>query len=287
MLPVHYRHTGDVGFPNPDSAGNATTNSTAQTFYKSANTMPILEVLSKDSDEKPKEIPPSNAMLWLYVMFVYLFTALALYLIVRFTKNIIRVRQAFLGGQSTVTDKTIKLSGIPVELRSEDAIKETIENLQIGKVDSILLCRDWYELDEVMQKRSHILRQLEGAWTAYLGHHKAQKRHAMTSATRSEGQTRESGENEALIDGDAHETPHVEESVGPRPTTRLWYGFLNLQSHKVDALDYYAERLRKLDEEIAAARKKMFKPMPLAFVTMDSTASAVCLFPCCSTNRLC
>ncbi len=60
-----------------------------------------------------------------------------------------------------------------------------------------------------------------------------------------------------------------------RPTTRIWYGFLNLESRKIDAIDYYEEKLRKLDDQIKMVRKKEFQPTPLAFVTMDTTASCV------------
>ena len=43
-----------------------------------------------------------------------------------------------------------------------------------------------------------------------------------------------------------------------------------LQSKKVDAIDYFQEKLRKLDDDIIAARKKEYKATPIAFVTMDS-----------------
>jgi hypothetical protein len=42
----------------------------------------------------------------------------------------------------------------------------------------------------------------------------------------------------------------------------------------VDAIDYYEEKLRRIDDEIRLLRKKDFEPTPLAFVTMDSVASA-------------
>lgn len=107
--------------------------------------------------------------LWMYLAFVYLFTALILYLIVSETRRIIEIRQEYLGSQTTITDRTIRLSGIPVDLRSEDKIKDFIMDLGIGKVESVTLCRDWKELDQKVIERQAILRKLEEAWTVHLG----------------------------------------------------------------------------------------------------------------------
>src|SRR5207248_916001 len=82
---------------------------------------------------------------------------------------IIRVRQDYLGSQSTVTDRTIKLSGIPLELRSEEKVKQLLERLEIGKVESVTICRNWKTLDGLLNKRTYILRKLEEAWTVHLG----------------------------------------------------------------------------------------------------------------------
>ena len=82
---------------------------------------------------KPKTGKASDGYLWMYVVFVYVFTGLAVYLLISETKRIIRIRQDYLGHQSTITDRTIRLSGIPKILRSEDKIKEYIEALEIGK----------------------------------------------------------------------------------------------------------------------------------------------------------
>jgi hypothetical protein len=46
-----------------------------------------------------------------------------------------------------------------------------------------------------------------------------------------------------------------------------------MRRHKVDAIDYYEEKLRRADEEIKQLRAKKYAPTPLAFVTMDSVAS--------------
>ena len=211
----------------------------------------------------------STDYLWMYLGFVYLFSGVAVYLIVQETRKIIRIRQDYLGSQSTITDRTIRLSGIPQQLRTEELIKETVENLDIGKVDSVTLCRNWGELDDLISERKLVLRNLETAWTTYLGY----KRSTKSSTSSSDRRTNGNDEESHLLDGHDSDREHV--YAQDRPMTRIWYGFLNLQSRKIDAIDYYEERLRKLDERIKSARGKEFKATPLAFVTLDSTAAAV------------
>ena len=266
MFPVHLNDTGDWGVPNPAPSANETTSDDISLMYQSsiARTSNFVAV----ADESDQDREPSQRMLWLYVFFVYLFSALALYLIVTETKKIICIRQNYLGSQSTVTDRTIRLSGIPEKLRSEDLIKEAIENLEIGKVESVLLCRDWSEIDGLMRKRTRTLHKLEEAWTEYLQH----PRPKQDSEPEADGDARGDEENARLLGGNG---VAVSDSSQARPQTRVWYGFMNWQSRKIDAIDYYEEKLRKLDERVNLSRQKVFKPTPLAFVTLDSTAAAV------------
>ena len=269
LLPLHVHDTGNYGLP---PQGNYTTNRTTA-FEAQGRALPMLEVARSEKPSKGLEIKPTDLMLWIYVVFVYLFSFFALYLIVTETKKVIRIRQDYLGSQSTITDRTIRLSGIPEELRSEEMIKEAIENLQIGKVERVLLCRDWKELDDLVAHRMSVLRKLEEAWTVHLGQPKHGGNRALLRA--SGGNANHVDEYEHLLDSAHNEQPHVGTATSDRPKTRIWHGFLGLQSRFIDAIDYYEEKLHELDEKIKSSRNKVYKPTPLAFVTLDSTAAAV------------
>ena len=71
--------------------------------------------------------------LWMYLVFAYVFSILLMYMIVSNTRKVIEVRQEYLGTQTTRTDRTIRLSGIPLDLQSEEKIKNFMEQLNIGK----------------------------------------------------------------------------------------------------------------------------------------------------------
>ena len=216
----------------------------------------------------------------MYLVFAYFFTGLALYLITSESRRIIQVRQEYLGSQVTVTDRTIRLSGIPPDLRSEDKIKEFVEELEIGRVESVTLCKNWKELDTLIIKRMAILRRLEEAWTVYLGHRRVERSLETLPISQPTPPGPEVGaygerEDSALLGDGQNGSAHVAPYARTRPTTRVWYGRFKLRYHVVDAIDYYEEKLRRLDEQIRELRKTDFEPCPIAFVTMDSVASCV------------
>ncbi|KAH8602919.1 hypothetical protein B0O99DRAFT_647721 [Bisporella sp. PMI_857] len=218
-------------------------------------------------DKSLKGNHPDTSYLWAYLVFTYLFTALTIYFMRVQTLQIIKVRQEYLGDQETITDRTIKLSGIPRELRSEEILKATIEKLNIGRVESVTICRKWKPLDDLMDQRAYTLRKLEEAWTVHLGRKSLGTVIPQRVEPRFQDDEESTSHHESSnLMGNNHPTPLEE----PRPTTRIRYGFLKLQSRKVDAINYFQEKLRRLDDEILAARKKEYKATPLAFVTMDS-----------------
>lgn len=208
---------------------------------------------------------------WAHLVFTYLFTGLTIYFMLVETNRIIKVRQDYLGSQYTITDRTIRLSGIPHDLRSEQKITDIIEQLEIGKVESVTLCRDWKYLDGLMDQRALILRKLEESWTVHLGKQNLKvnlvSEPDVQHSLEDDDESQDRQEGHSLLSGAEN---HVATYDKPRPTTRIWYGFMKLQSRKVDAIDYYEEHLRKLDERILDAREKDYKPSSLAFVTMDS-----------------
>lgn len=191
--------------------------------------------------------------MWAYLVFTYVFTAIAIYLFTKKTQHIIRVRHDYLGSHTSAMSRTFRLAGIPPLLRNEENVKEMVENLGLGSVENVTLCKDWSKLDKLMDQRNTLLRKLEEAWSVHNGN---------VVVSNPDGNNSADEENNAA-------TPLVHE----RPTTRIGHGFWNLNSQKVDAIDYYQEELRKLDEKIEQARKMFCVPTQTAFVTMESATA--------------
>ncbi|KAJ2983458.1 hypothetical protein NUW58_g6246 [Xylaria curta] len=216
----------------------------------------------------------SWSYLWSYLVFTWFFSFLTIYFMNSETFKVVKIRQDYLGTQSTVTDRTFRLTGIPKDLRDEEKIKEFVENLEIGHVRSVNLCRNWAEIDGLMVQRRNTLHKLEEAWSAYRSQKAMISRATIRDQVENDENENEQDENDAengrLLAGDSLRGFMGERE---RPKIRLRFGFLKMRNRKIDALDYYEEQLRRLDEKIWDARKKNYPPTDTAFVTMDSIAA--------------
>ncbi|KAK4156648.1 hypothetical protein C8A00DRAFT_40942 [Chaetomidium leptoderma] len=253
-------------------------------FYQHASYSDYNAVAPLPGSELPEPEPDKSfnrdlGYLWSYLVFTYFFTGLTMYFMDKETSKVIRVRQDYLGTQSTITDRTFRLSGIPTDLRTETAIKDLVQKLEIGKVESVTLCRNWKELDRLLEDRQSVLAKLEESWSVYLAQKPLQTTEGQPNGSNDNRAENGSGEAQGGADEEAGESDRllrggVDRLLGrDRPQTRFWYGFLRLQSRKTDAIDYYTEKLRRLDDKIINTRKKTFEPADLAFVTMDSIAA--------------
>ncbi|KAI8964825.1 DUF221-domain-containing protein [Daldinia sp. FL1419] len=220
---------------------------------------------------KPEPEDKSWSFLWVPV-FTWFFSFLTVYFMNSETIKVIKIRQDYLGTQSTITDRTFRLTGIPEDIRSEEKIKEFVENLEIGHVRSVTLCRNWAEIDGLMAQRRNLLRKLEEAWSVYLARRPRSGVHnpEPEESTQGNDDEDEAQETGRLLAGDSLRDANMERA---RPKVRLRFGFMKLRSRQVDALDYYEEKLRRLDENIRDARRKDYAPTDTAFVTMDSIAA--------------
>lgn len=208
--------------------------------------------------KKSKHPESYENYLWTYVVFTYIFTGLTAWFMVRQTVKVLQVRQRYLGQQNSVTDRTIKLSGIPPELRTETALKDYIEALGIGQVRRVELCLNLAKIDDLFVKRKQLMYTLEHAWSEYLG-----------SASTREGAISLPAEDYNDVIAATASPPAT---MRKRPVRRL--GLLGLTGPKVDVIDFYTTKLEQLDAEIDLARSGEYKPTDTAFVTMDSVASA-------------
>ncbi|KAK8138547.1 hypothetical protein PG984_001927 [Apiospora sp. TS-2023a] len=223
--------------------------------------------------------------LWAYLAFTWFFSFLVIYYLNSETFKIIKVRQEYLGTQRTITDRTFRLTGIPKDLRTEEKIKDFVEGLEIGHVKSVTLCRNWAEIDGLMADRKAALRKLEEAWSVYLSKKPtaAEPRLRRSGTGNGDAANGEVAVDDAETDQEsvlertrllANESLRNLMSERPRPTTRVRFGFFKMRSRQTDAIDYFEEKLRRLDAKIVAARKKEYEPQATAFVTMDSIAAS-------------
>ncbi|KAI0417557.1 hypothetical protein F5X98DRAFT_142805 [Xylaria grammica] len=262
----------DSSDPNPSNSINSSSIHPGSLF----NNQYLDEsfIFTAKHKSRPDEI--SASYLWSYLAFTWFFSFLTLYFMNTETFKVVKIRQDYLGTQSTVTDRTFRFTGIPKDLRTEEKIKNFVENLDIGHVRSVNLCRNWAEIDGLMAQRRNILHKLEEAWSAYRSQKSVASRAAISqNAVSDENEQEDNHEEHADENGRLLAGNNPRDLIGERerPKIRLRFGFLKMRNRKIDALDYYEEKLRRLDEKIQVARKKEYTPTDTAFVTMDSIAA--------------
>lgn len=160
ISPVRLFYTGRVDFPDPgddDDKSKASLQSAA-TFW-----LPKFVWLMK----KKKHSEDYEPFLWMYTVFTYVFTFVLLFFLYRQTTKIINMRQLYLGKQSSITDRTIKILGIPPVLREEETLKRHIDSLGVGEVDSVCIVKEWNALNSLFKARKKVLNHLEANWIEY------------------------------------------------------------------------------------------------------------------------
>lgn len=230
---------------------------------------------------------------WTYTVFTYTFTLVVAYFLFRESVHIIKIRQEYLGRQNSITDRTIKISGIPAILRDEQDLKRQIEGLGIAKVDSVLVVKEWGRLNELFRRRRKILYTLEAYWAKYFARLGIQDTDQLLACnlqqtlgssydlpfTDDPTSQRDSSTAsypssvlhriEAAISGDSDAS---QDDEARRPLIRL--GPLGWCGARVDAISHLTTKLGIIDHEIKRARSKEYPPSSTAFVTLRATAQA-------------
>ncbi|ODV92162.1 hypothetical protein CANCADRAFT_83469 [Tortispora caseinolytica NRRL Y-17796] len=274
ISPIRLAFTGDYDYDNPH------TNSSLSLDFTSRSASHHYQI-----DPTTPDIPP-NSYLWTYVIFVYVFTFISTYFLRLQTLKVVRLRQKYLGLQNSITDRTIRFAGIPKHLQDEENLAAHIKSLGIGGVQSVTICRNWDELDKLVMKHEKVVRKLESAWATYIRRARSlQITPNMNSNINLDtpinldenSDPLDTGanaqENSPLLDDADLLDPYTEDhSSTLRPKIRI--GFCGLSGRKVDAIDYYTDRLEDIERRIHAARQKAYKSTGNSFVTMSDVASA-------------
>ena len=275
ISPVRYRYTGKLDQEYPS------------------------EVENLKSDQKKKL---QQQYLVAYTLFTYVFTFVVLYFLFKQTRKVISIRQKYLGKQNSITDRTIELSGIPPFLRDEEDLRRHIESLGIGEVTSVVLVREWGDLNKLFELRLKVLRKAESYWAEYFARKGVKNIHEITPGN-IYPQLREniniSRLRHGYSDSDEHSNNSLEESfssegrTSDRTTTvqnsvrdlnlfaeanrerpKIRRGMFGIFGKEEDAISHFSEKLEVIDKEILRARGREYPGTSTAFITMKSVAQA-------------
>jgi hypothetical protein len=105
-----------------------------------------------------------------YLVFTYLFTFITFFFLNQYYDEYIYLRAKYLLKQSkNIVSRSIIVTGIPENLKSDEALAEYYEKLGIGPVESCYVVRVVHRLDTMIKKRAQALICLEEAYATYWG----------------------------------------------------------------------------------------------------------------------
>ncbi|KAK4048133.1 hypothetical protein OIV83_005003 [Microbotryomycetes sp. JL201] len=172
LVPINYRENGSSeGVPQPSHPSKNHTS--LDSLWP--NGSPLLLAATDFTATKVKH--GSTVYLTSHLVFTYVFTILAFLFLQRNWRRYIPLRQLFsLELAHSIPARTIMCTNLPPHLRSERALAEYFEGIRMGEtdttslgVDSVTVTRAVGGMRELLDRRTKALRQLELAWTKWLG----------------------------------------------------------------------------------------------------------------------
>lgn len=220
-----------------------------------------INLFSSGAETAPRMDDDFPTYLWVYPLFTWIFSAIVYMKLFDFTTAVIKTRQKYLASQDSITDRTIKLDGIPKKLiRQNDpaSLKTFIEDLGIGRVIDVKLIYDWSPLEDLFDERHKLISSLEKLYARYY-----------------------------KLNVDLYNQSKVPRVV-PEHAPELPIAISTRKNKIRVKLDKLANELISVDQKISDLQKKYdprtstmpidddlgFQIMPSAFITMDSVASA-------------
>ncbi|KAI8901652.1 hypothetical protein BC833DRAFT_655373 [Globomyces pollinis-pini] len=180
---------------------------------------------------------------------------------------------------SKIEMRTVMVFGIPQDLRSEVNLAVYFENLGIGKVDTVVLCRNWSLLQRAVEKRAYFLRQLELLYV------KCKRIPREYDSARNLNEERlpfvqRNDEHERLCSEILSHFSNI--SPLRRPKHRIGMvslfivGLFGLFGPLVDSVEFYCAEFKHWDKTVARIRKtpEKSKATAVALVTFESPISA-------------
>lgn len=177
LVPVNWRENGTIEGVPPLPA-----NGTSSILLRDFATAPSLLA------HAPRVQRGSTLYLSTQLLFTYLFTILTIISLRRNWRRYIPLRQLFsLGLAQSIPARTVMVTSLPPHLRSERALADYFESLQLGPrapaadrsgsaavvpglaVESVVVTRAIGSMRELLERRTRALTTLEEAWSKYLG----------------------------------------------------------------------------------------------------------------------
>ncbi|ORZ21529.1 hypothetical protein BCR42DRAFT_488586 [Absidia repens] len=247
-------------------------------------------------------ISESSPYLIAYLIFTYFFTFVTWFFLQQNYDSYIYMRARYLLQlSSSLVCKSVIVTGLPDELRTDQALADYFENLGIGMVASCHVVRHVKKLGHILRQRARALDKLEESYVKYWGNPCRNTNYAPSGQIVQYAQTNRHqpkleeqhtpiqdqinmnsagaiSADEDIRNNTNSQSTKATDTTGNqihlRPQIRT--GFLGFFGEKVDAIDYYTKEFNSWDKMAIEARESpQFDMTSVGFVTFENMASAL------------
>ncbi|KAI9482660.1 MAG: hypothetical protein EXX96DRAFT_555188 [Benjaminiella poitrasii] len=228
-----------------------------------------------------------------YLIFAYFFTFVTFFFLNRSYNDYVYLRAKYLLSQSrTLVARSVIVTGLPAELRSDKALADYFEELGVGRVERCYVVRTIHRLHTLIKRRANALSKLEDAYAQYWGNpckipgydpdrilDDADMYKKVFELADKQHQQQAEKHNRTFFKGLVEPSEKTKETIEKshrRPTVRIG-GFLGLVGgKKVDAIEYYTKLFDDLDQTVMERRQSPnYEMTNVGFVTFEDMNSAV------------
>ncbi|KAI8906749.1 hypothetical protein EDD86DRAFT_192935 [Gorgonomyces haynaldii] len=246
-------------------------------------------------------VPHQSPFLKVHLLFTWLISLITIAFLISFYRNFVALKLQYeeyclrRTEMSKIELRSVMVFGIPLELRNEIDLATYFKTLGIGKVENVVLCRNWSLLQRAVANRAHYLKLLESvyiqcqkpAFRLFSSSSSTYRRgeYLLSGHTRSPSDQSPFLQRRSLYEG---EDVIVQEILSrldladpqQRPSHRT--GFMGLFGPKVDSALFYANKFSEWDQEVNRLRRQpeQSSATPVAFVTFESPESAALASQC-------
>ncbi|KAJ3029101.1 UNVERIFIED_CONTAM: hypothetical protein HDU68_000140 [Siphonaria sp. JEL0065] len=114
-----------------------------------------------------ENVPYNSPFLRIHLLFTWIFSLLAYACLVAYYRSHVNLKHHYAANilkrtsLSKIEYRSIFLVNLPSDLQQEVELRTYFENLEIGPVENVVVCRHWFKLREAVKKRLYYLQQIE------------------------------------------------------------------------------------------------------------------------------
>ncbi|KAJ3388155.1 hypothetical protein HDU84_000235 [Entophlyctis sp. JEL0112] len=242
-----------------------------------------------------ENVPYNSPYLRVHLLFTWLFSLFAYACLIAFYRTHVNLKHHYASNilkrtsLSKIEYRSIVLFNLPPDLQEEVDLASYFEGLELGHVESVVVCRQWYKLREAVRLRMYYLQQIERLYAACMRNGWLKNASSLANHDVDEDGVYSADADTAplldrrrmslssITDAGIREIAARFNSMRPAKRPVHHTGFLGVFGKRVDSADFYIEKYLEADALVQELRlvPEDSPCTSVAFVTFDSPQSAV------------